>query len=132
MAHSAFMRSMELCRALPKVTDHQSFYELLTSFVARVKALTPGAVLVMPAGWKGGLVTLVLHCASFDSFTLAVCSVGESSLAVTNADEASTKTRTTPRSYCLFLNYCQHAQLIKNTLKMHFKMVNSQNYDIIN
>ena len=77
MAHSAFMRSMELCRALPKVTDHQSFYELLTSFVARVKALTPGAVLVMPAGWKGGLVTLVLHCASFDSFTLAVCSVGD-------------------------------------------------------
>ena len=34
--------------------------------------------------------------------------------------------------YCDFRNYRQHAQLIQNTLKIHFKMRNSQNCDKIN
>ena len=35
-------------------------------------------------------------------------------------------------AYCLFLNYRRSALLIKSTLKIHFKMVKSPKYDIIN
>ena len=58
--HAAFSRSMEACRALPQVTDQQSFYEMLSSFVAKVRAMQPGSVLIVPGGWKNGLVCFVL------------------------------------------------------------------------
>ena len=72
--HAAFSRSMDTCRAIPQVSDQASFFEVLSSFVAKVRAMQPGSVLVVPGGWKGGLVCYVLHCESFESFNLAVCS----------------------------------------------------------
>ena len=59
------------------VTDHQTYLDFLTSFVAMVKTLTPGNSLVIPAGWKGGNIVYVLHCNNFETFTLAVVSTGE-------------------------------------------------------
>ena len=72
--HAAFSRSMDTCRAIPQVSDQASFFEVLSSFVAKVRAMQPGSVLVVPGGWKNGLVCYVLHCESFESFNLAVCS----------------------------------------------------------
>ena len=72
--HAAFARSMEACRTLPQVTDQQSFYEMLSSFVAKVRGMQPGSVLIVPGGWKNGLVCYVLHCASYEDFSMAVCS----------------------------------------------------------
>jgi hypothetical protein len=57
---------------MPSVKDPESFYSLLAPFVARIKALEPGSVLVVPAGWRTGVVMLVLHCDSIDYFSLAV------------------------------------------------------------
>ena len=62
---------------MKNVTDHQTYLDFLTSFVAMVKTLTPGNSLVIPAGWKGGNIVYVLHCNNFETFTLAVCSTGE-------------------------------------------------------
>ena len=74
--HAAFARSLELCRMLPQVRDNATFYELLTTFTAQVKALMPGGVLVIPGGWAGGVTVYVLHCVSYESYTLAICSTG--------------------------------------------------------
>ena len=48
---------------------------MLSSFVARIKALEPGSAAVVPGGWKGGKLFFVLHCVTTETFTLAVCSV---------------------------------------------------------
>ena len=69
---AAFKRCLELCEHMPSVTDAESFYSMLTAFVARIKAMEPGSIIVVPAGWRTGLVTLVLQCDSTDDFTLAV------------------------------------------------------------
>lgn len=74
--HAAFARSLELCRMLPQVRDNATFYELLTTFTAQVKALMPGGILVIPGGWAGGVTVYVLHCVSYESYTLAICSTG--------------------------------------------------------
>jgi hypothetical protein len=70
--HVAIKRCLELCSHMPSVKDPESFYSLLAPFVARIKALEPGSVLVVPAGWRTGVVMLVLHCDSIDYFSLAV------------------------------------------------------------
>ena len=75
--HTAFKRCLDLCRMLPQVKDHETFYSLLSPFVARIKALEPGSFLVVPGGWKGGLVFFVLQCVTTENFTLAVCSAGD-------------------------------------------------------
>ena len=75
--HAAFGRCNDLCRMAGLVTDHPTFYELLTTFTAAVKALSPGNVLVFPGGWKGGNLIYILHCITYDHFTLAVCSSGD-------------------------------------------------------
>ena len=71
-AAGAFKRCVELCRHMPQVKDNETFYSLLAPFVARIKALEPGGQVVVPAGWRTGLVMLVLHCEASDDFTLAV------------------------------------------------------------
>ena len=58
----AFKRCIELCGHMPLVKDQESFYSLLAPLVARIKALEPGGLVVVPAGWKAGIVLLVLHC----------------------------------------------------------------------
>lgn len=70
-------RCSELCNHVASVKDNESFYSLLSPFVARIKALEPGQLAITPAGWKGGLVMLVLHCDAMDVFTLAVVSSGD-------------------------------------------------------
>ena len=72
--HAAFSRSLDTVRAIPQVHNQETFYEVLSSFVAKVRAMQPGSVIVVPGGWKQGLVCYVLHCESFESFNLAVCS----------------------------------------------------------
>jgi hypothetical protein len=90
--HAAFKRCLELCRLLPNVKDSESIYSLLSSFVARIKALEPGSVVVIPGGWKGGLVFFVLHCVTTEAYTLAVCSVGDGlEFHPTRADPATGK-----------------------------------------
>ena len=74
--HAAFARSLEMCRMLPQVRDNATFYELLTTFTAQVKSLMPGGILVIPGGWAGGVTVYVLHCVSYESYTLAICSTG--------------------------------------------------------
>lgn len=73
----AFKRCVELCQHLPLVTNNEGFYSLLAPFVARIKALEPGAQVVVPAGWHTGLIMLVLHCEGPDDFTLAVVSAAD-------------------------------------------------------
>ena len=62
--HSTFSRCVEMCGSVKTVHDHTTFYELLTNFVAQVKALTPGSSVLMPGGFKGGNLVYVLHCES--------------------------------------------------------------------
>ena len=64
-------------RIVSQVKDQAGFFELLTTFVAQIKSLTPGACLVLPGGFKGGLLLYVLHMDSFEEFTLGVCSTGD-------------------------------------------------------
>ena len=45
--------------------------------MSRIKALTPGGCVVLPGGFKNGLLLYVLQCDSFDECTLAVCSSGD-------------------------------------------------------
>ena len=73
---AAFKRCVELCKLLPHVKDHESFYSLLAPFVARIKAMEPGSIVVVPAGWTGGLIMLVLLCDTPDTFSLAVINAG--------------------------------------------------------
>ncbi len=72
--HAAFVRAIEVSRYMVKVSDNAGFFEVLTTFVASVKGLSPGQTMVVPAGFKGGVLTYVLNCDTYDSFTLAVCS----------------------------------------------------------
>ena len=48
------------------------------------------------------------------------------------ATEADTSAFAKINLYCDFLNYRQQVQLIKSTLKIHFKIRNSRKYDKIN
>ena len=75
--HKAFEDAVEMSRLFSQIKDHAGFFELLTTVVSRVKALTPGSSLVIPGGFKGGLLLYVLHCDSFDESTLAICSAAE-------------------------------------------------------
>ena len=52
--HAAFHRAADLGRILGQVTDATGLFELLTTFVAQVKALSPGGCLVVPGGFKNG------------------------------------------------------------------------------
>ena len=61
---TTFGRAVEMCASFKTVQDNTTFYELLTTFVAQVKAITPGCSLVIPGGYKGGFVVYVLHCES--------------------------------------------------------------------
>ena len=74
---AAFKKCVELCAHMQQVKDLEAFYSLLAPFVARIKALEPGGLVVVPAGWRGGLVMLVLHCDAPDAFTLSLVSVAE-------------------------------------------------------
>ena len=56
-------------------------FEMLTTLVAQVKGMTPGASMVVPGGFKGGYILYVLHCDSFEEFTVAVCCTAEEGLA---------------------------------------------------
>ena len=75
--HASFARMTELGGAMKAVVDNQTFLEFLTSFVTVIKALTPGSSMVVPGGWNGAVVIYVLHCDSFESYTLAICSTAE-------------------------------------------------------
>ena len=75
--HKAFEEAVEVAKLFTQIKDHAGFFELLTTIVSRIKALTPGACMVLPGGFKGGLVMYVLACESFDEYTLAVCNSGE-------------------------------------------------------
>ena len=74
---TGFRRCIELCDHMPLVKDQESFYSLLTPFVARIKAMEPGGLVVTPVGWRDGLVMLILHCDVPDAFTIAVVSSGD-------------------------------------------------------
>ena len=69
--HAAFQRATEITSVFSSVKDHAGFFELITTLVSQVKALTPGTSLVIPGGFKGGLVMFVLHADSFEECTLA-------------------------------------------------------------
>ena len=75
--HAAFQRATEITSVFSSVKDHAGFFELITTLVSQVKALTPGTSLVIPGGFKGGLVMFVLHADSFEECTLAVCASSE-------------------------------------------------------
>ena len=83
--HAALERAAELTRTFSGVSDHAGFFELLTTFVAQVKTLTPGASLIVPGGYQQGslkkgthsFLMYVLHCDSFEEYTLAICSTGD-------------------------------------------------------
>ena len=75
--YSAFERAIELSRVFSGVKDHAGFFELLTTPVSQVKALTPGSSIVIPGGFRGGLLLYVLHADSFEECTLAVCASGD-------------------------------------------------------
>ena len=75
--HKAFEEAVEVARLFTQIKDHAGFFELLTTIVSRIKALTPGACMVLPGGFRGGLVIYVLLCEGFDEYTLAVCNSGE-------------------------------------------------------
>ena len=72
-----FERAIELSRVFSGVKDHAGFFELLTTLVSQVKALTPGSSIVIPGGFRGGLLLYVLHADSFEECTLAVCASGD-------------------------------------------------------
>ena len=75
--YQAFERAIELTKVFSAVKDHAGFFELLTTMVSQVKALTPGSSIVVPGGFKGGLLLYVLHMDTFDECTLAICASGE-------------------------------------------------------
>ena len=79
--HASFSQLSELCRMLDSIKDHTGMFEMLTTLVAQVKGLTPGASMVVPGGFKGGYILYVLHCDSFEEFTVAVCCTAEEGLA---------------------------------------------------
>jgi hypothetical protein len=75
--HACFERAVGLMAIFAQVKDHASFFELLTTLVSQIKSLTPGASVVIPGGFKGGLLLYVLHADSFEECTLAVCAVAD-------------------------------------------------------
>ena len=79
--HASFSQLSELCRMLDSIKDNTGMFEMLTTFVAQVKGLTPGSSMVVPGGYKNGYVLYVLHCDSFEYFSLAVCCTNEEGLA---------------------------------------------------
>ena len=79
--YSTLERAAEITKTFSAISDHAGFFELLTTFVAQVKTLSPGTSLIVPGGFQEGtnkkgthsLLMYVLHCDSFEEFTLAVC-----------------------------------------------------------
>ena len=74
---ASFSRCLDTCKIMAQVTDYPTFYELLTNFMAQIKGLNPGSSMVIPAGWRGGVVLYVVHCVTFDTFSMAVCAANE-------------------------------------------------------
>ena len=64
-------------RCVGGVGPSPSVKRLLTTLVSQVKALTPGSSIVIPGGFRGGLLLYVLHADSFEECTLAVCASGD-------------------------------------------------------
>ena len=55
-----------------------SFWDIDGDYVSNgMGGLEPGAQAVVPAGWRNGLVMLVLHCEAPDDFSLAVVSAAD-------------------------------------------------------
>jgi len=83
--YSALERAAGMTKTFSAISDMSGFFELLTTFVAQVKTLTPGASIIVPGGFQEGslkrgthsLMMYVLHCDSFEEFTLAICSTGD-------------------------------------------------------
>lgn len=83
--YSALERAAGMTKTFSAISDMSGFFELLTTFVAQVKTLTPGASIIVPGGFQEGslkrgthsLIMYVLHCDSFEEFTLAICSTGD-------------------------------------------------------